>query len=84
MLAIRYNVDKDIIKKDFNELRDADFMVKPDEKYCYAIVPNKSMEFLEDILFFTETEKDFLLDELINQTLDTYTSLQAGGLIHPN
>jgi len=65
MLATKYNVNVDTIKKDFNELRDADFMVKPDKKHRYAIVPNKSMEFLEDVLFFTETEKDFLLDALV-------------------
>lgn len=64
MLATKYNVDRDTIKKDFNELRDADFFVKSDEKYRYAIVPNKSMEFLEDVLFFTESEKDFLMDAL--------------------
>ncbi len=64
MLATKYNVDKDTIKKDFNELRDADFLVKPDEKHRYAIVPNKSLEYLEDVLFFTEAEKDLLIDAL--------------------
>ena len=59
MLATKYNVDKDTIKKDFNELRDADFIVKPDEKYRYAIVPNKSMEFLEDVLFLQKRRKIF-------------------------
>jgi predicted DNA-binding transcriptional regulator YafY len=65
MLATKYNVNVDTVKKDFNELRDADFMVKPDKKHRYAIVSNKSMEFLEDVLFFTEAEKDFLLDALV-------------------
>lgn len=65
MLATRYNVSVDTIKKDFEELRDADFNVKIDGKYRYAIVPNKSLEHLEDVLFFSESEKDFLLEALI-------------------
>lgn len=69
MLATQYNVNADTIKKDFNELRDADFMVTLDEKYRYAIVPNKSMEFLEDVLFFTEAEKDYLLEALIKSNV---------------
>jgi predicted DNA-binding transcriptional regulator YafY len=65
MLATRYNVSIDTIKKDFEELRDADFNVKFDEKNRYAIVPNKSLEHLEDVLFFSESEKDFLLEALV-------------------
>jgi predicted DNA-binding transcriptional regulator YafY len=64
MLATRYNVSIDTIKKDFEELRDADFNVKFDEKNRYAIVPNKSLEHLEEVLFFSESEKDFLLEAL--------------------
>ncbi|MFN3589877.1 MAG: hypothetical protein ACK4UP_10895, partial [Spirosomataceae bacterium] len=59
-LALRYNVSLDTIKKDFNELRDADFLVKSDEKHRYALIPNKSMEYLEDVLFFKEDEKDVI------------------------
>ncbi len=59
-LALRYNVSLDTIKKDFNELRDADFLVKSDEKHRYALIPNKSMEYLEHVLFFTEDEKDVI------------------------
>jgi predicted DNA-binding transcriptional regulator YafY len=66
MLATQYNVDPDTITKDFEELRDADFDVQYDEKYRYAIVPNKSSKLLEDMLFFTETEKEILLDALKN------------------
>ena len=69
MLATRYNVSPDTIKKDFEELRDADFNVKIDGKYRYAIVPNKSLEHLEDVLFFSESEKDFLLEALIKPML---------------
>ena len=57
-LATKYNVDPDTIKKDFDELRDADFNVDYDNKYRYAIAPNKPLEHLEDMLFFTETEKE--------------------------
>lgn len=64
ILATKYGVSPYAIKKDFVELRDADFMVKVDAQYRYAIVPNKSSEYLEDILFFTEVEKDFLLEAL--------------------
>ena len=63
-LATKYNVDPDTIKKDFDELRDADFNVDYDNKYRYAIVPNKSMEHLEDMVFFTEAEKEILMDAL--------------------
>lgn len=63
-LALRYNVSLDTIKKDFNELRDADFLVKSDEKHRYALVPNRSMEYLEEVLFFTETEKNMILEAL--------------------
>lgn len=65
-LAAKYNVSTDTIKKDFNELRDADFDVQYDEKYRYAIVPNRPSEHLEDLLFFTETEKEILLKALAN------------------
>ncbi|MDF7820486.1 WYL domain-containing protein [Runella sp. MFBS21] len=63
-LATKYNVDPDTIKKDFEELRDADFNVDYDNKYRYAIVPNKPLEHLEDMLFFTETEKEILMEAL--------------------
>ncbi len=65
-LATKYNVDPDTIKKDFDELRDADFNVDYDNKYRYAIVPNKPMEHLEDMLFFTEAEKEILMEALAN------------------
>lgn len=64
MLATKYGVNPDTIKKDFEELRDADFLVHFDAQYRYAIVPNKSLEYLEDVLFFTEAEKDLLIDAL--------------------
>lgn len=65
-LATKYNVEADTIKKDFEELRDADFDVQYDEKYRYAIVPNKQLEHLEEMLFFTESEKDILVEALAN------------------
>lgn len=65
-LATKYNVDSDTIKKDFDELRDADFDVQYDEKYRYAIVPNKQLEHLEEMLFFTESEKEILVEALAN------------------
>lgn len=64
MLATKYGVNPDTIKNDFEELRDADFLVHFDAQYRYAIVPNKSLEYLEDVLFFTEAEKDLLIDAL--------------------
>jgi predicted DNA-binding transcriptional regulator YafY len=65
-LATKYNVEADTIKKDFEELRDADFDVQYDEKYRYAIVPNKPLEHLEEMLFFTESEKEILVEALAN------------------
>lgn len=64
VLATKYGVSPDAIKNDFEELRDADFIVKWDAQYRYAIAPNKSSEYLKDVLFFTEPEKDFLLEAL--------------------
>jgi len=64
VLATKYGVSPDAIKNDFEELRDADFIVKYDAQYRYAIAPNKSSEYLKDVLFFTEPEKDFLLKAL--------------------
>ena len=71
MLATKYNVNADTIRNDFDELRNADFLLHIDAQYRYAIVPNKSSEFLEDVLFFTETEKDLLLEALTkNNAID--------------
>jgi fructose-1,6-bisphosphatase/sedoheptulose 1,7-bisphosphatase-like protein len=47
-------------------LKDAGFDVQYDKKYRYAIVPNKPMEHLEDMLFFTEAEKEILIEALAN------------------
>lgn len=64
MLVAKYGVSKDSISSDFNELRDADFILTFDHQYRYAIVPSKSQEHLEDLLFFTEPEKEMLLEAL--------------------
>lgn len=66
MLETKFNIGKDAITSDFEELKDAGFDVQYDKKYRYAIVPNKPMEHLEDMLFFTEAEKEILLDALAN------------------
>ena len=68
MLETKFNIGKDAITSDFEELKDAGFDVQYDKKYRYAIVPNKPMEHLEDMLFFTEAEKEILLDALANNT----------------
>lgn len=65
-LATMYNVDPKTIKKDFEELRDADFNVDYDHQFRYGIVPNKPLQHLEDMLFFTEAEKEILIDALAN------------------
>lgn len=64
MLAAKYGMSTDAIKHDFEELRDADFLVIWDAQYRYAIAPNKSSDYLKDVLFFTESEKDFLIEAL--------------------
>ncbi len=69
MLATKYNVSVDTIKKDFDELRNADFLLHFDANYRYSIVPNKSLEYLKDVLFFTDSEKDFLLEALLKANI---------------
>ena len=66
MLETKFNVKNDAITQDFEELKDAGFDVQYDKKYRYAIVPNKPMEHLEDMLFFTEAEKEILIEALAN------------------
>ncbi|MDX1905290.1 MAG: WYL domain-containing protein [Thermonemataceae bacterium] len=64
MFADAYGVDDSTIKKDFEELRNADFTLNYDSKYRYAIAPNKSVEHLQDVLFFTENEQEILVKAL--------------------
>jgi predicted DNA-binding transcriptional regulator YafY len=64
MLAENYGVNESTIKKDFEELRDADFMLHFDSKYRYAIIHNKSVEHLQYVLFFTESEQEILVKAL--------------------
>jgi len=64
MLVNSYNVNDSTIKHDFNELRDAGFTLHYDSKYRYAIVPNKSIEHLKSVLFFTEEEQEALIKAL--------------------
>lgn len=66
MLETKFNVGKDAISDDFDELKDAGFDVQYDKKYRYAILPNKPMQHLEDMLLFTEAEKEILIDALAN------------------
>ena len=71
MLSTRYNVSIDTIKKDFEELRNADFNVNFDTKNRYGIIPNKSTGNLEEMLFFNETEKDLLIEAISkNNSID--------------
>ncbi len=65
MLATKYNVSVDTVKNDFEELRNADFLLHYDRHYRYSIVPNKSLEYLKDVLFFTDSEKEVLVEALI-------------------
>ncbi len=64
MLETKFNVGNDAITQDFEELKDAGFDVQYDKRYRYAIVPNKPLQHLEDMLFFTEAEKEILIDAL--------------------
>jgi predicted DNA-binding transcriptional regulator YafY len=63
-LAQHYDTSTDTIKRDMDELRNTDFNVVCDSQYRYAIAPSKSVEKLEDVLFFTEIEKNILLEAL--------------------
>ncbi len=63
-LAAKYNVSTSTIKKDFDELKSAWFTLDYDNEYRYFLVSDKSLEHLEDVLFFTEAEKEFLLEAL--------------------
>lgn len=62
--ADEYNVHKDTIREDFDELRNAGFDMKFDKQYRYGITYNKAYEQLREMLFFTENEQDFLLEAL--------------------
>jgi predicted DNA-binding transcriptional regulator YafY len=62
--AYEYNVHKDTIKKDIDDIRNAGFEVNHDKKYRYGIGQDKVLEHLKELLFFSENEQDFLLSAL--------------------
>jgi predicted DNA-binding transcriptional regulator YafY len=62
--AYEYNVHKDTIKKDIDDIRNAGFEVNYDSKYRYGIGQDKVLEHLKELLFFSENEQDFLLSAL--------------------
>lgn len=64
VLAVKYGVSPDAIKNDFEELKNSYFILEKDKQYRYAIAPNKSSDYLKDVLFFTDSEKDFLIEAL--------------------
>jgi predicted DNA-binding transcriptional regulator YafY len=63
-LATQYNVHKDTIKEDIEDIRNAGFQVTHDKQYRYAIVQDKVYEHLKELLFFSENEQGFILDVL--------------------
>lgn len=67
-LAALYGTSTDTIKNDMEELRNADFNVVFDDNYRYAIVPSRSLEKLEEVLFFTDTEKNLLAQSIIKNS----------------
>ncbi len=62
--ADEYNVHKDTIKEDIEEIRNAGFEVIHDKKYRYGISQDRAYEHLRELLFFSEKEQDFVLHAL--------------------
>ena len=73
-----YNVHKDTIKTDLEDIRNAGFEVKYDKQYRYAIEQDKALEHLKELLFFSENEQDFLLNALekMSQTDKRYARVR--------
>jgi hypothetical protein len=68
-LAERYNKHKDTIKGDFQLIKNAGFAVIYDNKYRYCVTSSgaKLFEKLNDLLFFSEKDRDFIF-ELIHRS----------------
>lgn len=65
-LAQMTGVDKATITRDFNDFRNAGFLLQPDGKYRYAFVVDKPYQQLKSLLHFSE-EDQVLLEEAIDQ-----------------
>lgn len=65
-LAERYGVSTDTIRGDFTVLQNADFVIDRDERNRYALVEDKPLKQLRNLLHFTE-EDQVLLDQAIDR-----------------
>ena len=61
-LANKHGVSTDAIDDDFRAIKNAGFEMTYDENYRYAIILNKSFDYLKSLLVFSPKE------ETINQT----------------
>lgn len=65
-LAVRYGVDRDTIKNDFNTLKNVGFLLEKDEQHRYRLVLDKPYKKLKELLHFTEEDQQ-LLEQAIDQ-----------------
>lgn len=65
-LAVRYGVDRDTIKHDFNCFRNAGLLLDKDDQHRYRIVLNRPYKQLKHLLHFTEEDQQ-LLEQAIDQ-----------------
>ncbi len=65
-LAERHGCSRDTVKKDFEVLQNAGFLLRYDARWRYAFAESKPYEQLKDLLHFSE-EDQFLLEQAIDQ-----------------
>ncbi|RME12514.1 MAG: WYL domain-containing protein [Bacteroidetes bacterium] len=65
-LAVRYGVDRDTIKNDFNCFRNAGLVLQKDDKHRYRLVLDKPYKQLKHLLHFSEEDQQ-LLEQAIDQ-----------------
>jgi predicted DNA-binding transcriptional regulator YafY len=63
-LAEKCNVDDGTIKRYFEDFKAVGFDLNFDDNYRYAISGEKQYEHLQELLFFSEKDQDFMLEAL--------------------
>ncbi len=74
-----YNVSKDAIRTDLEEIKNAGFDVAFDRKFRYALVDNATTKHLQDILYLNEAEKELIRASLHQSGIENQKILK---LIH--
>ena len=73
-LANKYGVSTDAIDDDFRAIKNAGFEMTYDENYRYAIILNKSFDYLKSLLVFSPKEENLIIEGLQNIQHDTITA----------